>query len=127
ASVSDSASAGRARFVCEPAPALPPPVPALASLFQGAGQTVRETARVALPGIAGLKGGARVGTAGQGLWLEQPAGPGGVARAPVRLTPANQVCSNHMMAMAEHQGRLYLGSFDEGLCVREDQGYRRLD
>lgn len=115
--------AAAARFECEEMPPLPPPAPALASLFQGA----RVTARVALPGIAGLKGGALVGTAGQGLWLQEPVRPGGVARAPVRLTPADQVCSNHMMAMTEHDGRLYLGSFDEGLCVREGDGYRRLD
>ena len=101
------------RFECAAGPALPAPAPAVAPLLHGA----RVTARAP---IAEGAGGALVGTAGQGLWLVD-------GDAPVQLSPADQVCSNHIMAMAAHQGRLYLGSFDQGLCVSEGAGFRRLD
>lgn len=99
------------RFACVPAPALPAPEPAIAPLFRGARVTARAT----------VARGELVGTAGQGLWLVAD------DAAPAPITPADQVCSNHIMAMAAHQGRLYLGSFDQGLCVTEGAGFRRLD
>jgi hypothetical protein len=53
-----------------------------------------------------------VATAGAGLWL------GG--SKPRRLTPGDQICSNHMMAITSFAGRTYFGSFDEGLCSTKD-------
>jgi hypothetical protein len=106
----------RERFTCAPAPALDTPEPALAPRFQDARVTARAT----------FVGGELIGTAGSGLWLRRD-------RAhheedePILLTPAEQVCSNHMMAMAEFREQLYLGSFDEGLCVTDGTRFRRLD
>ena len=74
--------------------------------------------------LAGRMGGARiteklrhgkytfVATAGGGLWLD--------GENPERLTPSQQICSNHMMAITEFAGRTYFGSFDEGLCSTKD-------
>lgn len=86
------------RFVCSAAAPLASPAPVMAQSLRGARVTGR------------LPVGARVfvGTAGRGLWLD-----GATPRA---LSPTGQICSNHVMALAEHQGRLWLGSFDEGLC-----------
>lgn len=103
----------RTRFTCVPATVLATPEPALAPRFQGA----RVTARAA------ILGGELIGTAGNGLWLRRDRTPA----EPILLTPAGQICSNHMMAMAEFRGQLYLGSFDEGLCVTDGAGFRRLD
>ncbi|MFP6684905.1 MAG: hypothetical protein VB934_09335 [Polyangiaceae bacterium] len=97
------------RFLCEPAPSLPPAAPVTGPRFGGA----RETARLAH--------GARrfVGTAGRGLWLDGESTP--------RLMSApRQICSNHIMAMASHRGALYLGSFDEGLCVKRPDGFETI-
>ena len=88
-------------FLCVDAPRVTTPVPEVARMLEGA----RETARVP------ITGGWLVGTAGKGLWLdEQNHG----LRA---ISPRSQVCSNHVMAMATFKGRLYLGSFDEGVCA----------
>jgi ligand-binding sensor domain-containing protein len=103
----------RTRFTCVAAPVLATPEPALAQRFQDA----RVTARAA------ILGGELVGTAGNGLWLRRDRAPA----EPVLLTPADQICSNHMMAMAEYRGQLYLGSFDEGVCVTDGARFRRLD
>jgi len=74
--------------------------------------------------VAGRLGGARItkklrtegfvvtATAGAGLWLGDD--------APRPLTPTDQICSNHMMAMTAFRGRTYFGSFDEGLCSTAD-------
>ena len=74
--------------------------------------------------VAGRMGGARItkkvrdgdqtliATAGAGLWL--------AGKTPKRLTPVNQICSNHMMAITAFAGRTYFGSFDEGLCSTKD-------
>ena len=105
------------RFTCTPAPALDTPEPALAPRFQDA----RVTARAA------FIGGELIGTAGSGLWLRRDRAPHQEIEAPILLTPGDQVCSNHMMAMAEFRGQLYLGSFDEGLCVTDGARFRRLD
>jgi ligand-binding sensor domain-containing protein len=106
------------RLACVPAPELATPEPALAARFQDA----RVTAR------AGFAGGELIGTAA-GLWLRRAPhhGPHQETSEPELLTPAGQVCSNHVMAMAEFRGALYLGSFDEGVCVTDGAGFRRLD
>ena len=109
------------RFTCTPAPALDTPEPALAPRFQDARVTARAT----------FVGGELIGTAGSGLWLRRDRAshhePDHEMDEPILLTPENQVCSNHMMAMAEFRGQLYLGSFDEGLCVTDGARFRRLD
>ncbi|MEM9490558.1 MAG: hypothetical protein AAGC55_15530, partial [Myxococcota bacterium] len=46
---------------------------------------------------------------------------------PVRLTPDDQLCSNHIMAMTEYRGQLYLAGFDGGVCVTDGTTFRRLD
>lgn len=46
------------------------------------------------------------GTAGRGIWLD--------GRLPI--TPRDQICSNHIVAIAEWSGRTWFGSFDNGLC-----------
>jgi ligand-binding sensor domain-containing protein len=88
----------RDRFECVPAAALATPEPALAATYQGARVTARE--------------GGFVGTAGAGVWLD--------GERPRRLTPAGQICSNHVTAIAEWQGRVWFGTFDDGLCVTSD-------
>ena len=97
------------RFTCTPAPAVDTPEPTLASRFQDA----RVTAR------AVFVGGELIGTAGSGLWLRRDRSSHQEIDEPILLTPGDQVCSNHMMAMAEFREKLYLGSFDEGLCVTD--------
>ena len=69
---------------------------------------------------ATLEVGARrfTGTAGDGVWIE-----GEGAR---RLTPRDQICSNHVVGIAEHRGAVYLASFDEGLCRLVDGRYQTL-
>ena len=89
---------------CVPAPPLPPPVPSVAPLFHGA----RETARVQAAGRT------IVATAGQGIWSNDP-----------MLTPPGQLCGNHVEALAQFQGRLWVGAFDGGLCVLEGDGVFR--
>jgi hypothetical protein len=113
------------RFTCTPAAALATPEPTLAPRFQDA----RVTARAA------FVGGELIGTAGSGLWLrrdhtahhEQSHEPNDEIDQPILLTPEDQICSNHMMAMAEFREKLYLGSFDEGLCVTDGARFQRLD
>lgn len=92
-------------FQCVAAPRVTTPVPEVARMLHGA----RETARVPISGGRWL-----VGTAGKGVWLDEQ--PGGLQA----ISPRFQVCSNHVMAMAEFKGRLYLGSFDEGVCASID-------
>lgn len=103
----------RTRFTCVPAPVLATPEPVLAPRFQDARMTAR----------AAIMGGELIGTAGNGLWLRRDRTPAD----PILLTPTDQICSNHMIAMAEFRGQLYLGSFDEGLCVTDGARFRRLD
>ncbi|GAB4559880.1 MAG: hypothetical protein Tsb0020_06070 [Haliangiales bacterium] len=101
------------RFECVAADTVPAPTPVLAPRFQDTRISVQRE----------IVGATLIGTAGSGLWLVRD----DAAHSPVRLTPSEQICSNHMMAMAEFSGRLYLGSFDEGLCVTDGQGFRRLE
>jgi ligand-binding sensor domain-containing protein len=66
-----------------------------------------------------LAEGTLVGTHGAGLWLEARDG----ARA---LTPADQICTNHVQALTVFAGALYVGGFRDGLCVRSAGGFATL-
>jgi ligand-binding sensor domain-containing protein len=88
-------------FVCRAAAPLPAVEPAVAPMFRG----LRVTRRV----------GNWVGTAGGGLWIDEA--------TPSRITPSGQVCSNHITSMAEYRGRLWLASFDQGLCSHDAAGF----
>ena len=98
------------RFRCDAAPPAPAPAPPAkaSTLFRGA----RVTATEALPDGRQL-----VATAGQGLWL--------AGDAPRRLTPENQICSNHVVAVARARGRTWFGSFDQGLCSFDGTTFRQ--
>ena len=90
------------RWLCRAS--LPPAAaPAAPELYRGR----RVTAR----GMAG--GRPFVATAG-GLWV-----------AGRRLTPEDQICSNHVVALAAFAGRIWFGSFDEGLCSVDGRGHHR--
>lgn len=89
------------RFACSSADAVVPAVAAVAPRFHGA----RETARLRV-GEQTI-----VASAGAGLWLDGR-----------RITPSGQICTNHIHALAEFQGHLWVGGFDGGLCVLEDSG-----
>jgi ligand-binding sensor domain-containing protein len=91
------------RFRCGPAAALPLREPAAARFWHGA----RETARLTV-GAQTI-----IATAGAGLW-----------RGHRRLTPEGQLCANHVEALAEFQGALWVGTFDGGLCVLEGSRFR---
>jgi ligand-binding sensor domain-containing protein len=85
-------------FACGPAPTLPAPKPSYPEWMEG----TRVTSNLVL--------GKRrfVGTAGRGLWLD--------GQRPRRLSPGHQLCGNHIEAIAEFNGQLWVGTFDEGLC-----------
>jgi len=90
-------------FACTPAQPLPAPGPAVARLFHGA----RETQRI-------HHGGREiVATDGAGLWLDGR-----------RVTPAGQLCANHVQALAQRGGAIWVGTFDGGLCVLEGGRFR---
>jgi ligand-binding sensor domain-containing protein len=87
----------------------------------------RPPARAPRPQAPRLHGGQRVtaevqvggrtfvGTAGAGVWL-----------APARrLTPEDQICSNSIVALASFAGRIWYGSFDEGLCSFDGRHFTR--
>jgi ligand-binding sensor domain-containing protein len=98
-----------ARIVCMPLRDPIPVVPVAAPTAHG--RRVTTTLEV---------GGRRfVGTAGDGLWLE-----GERAR---RITPVGSICANHVVAIAEHRGVVYLGGFDDGLCRRVGDRYEAVD
>ncbi|MCA1825400.1 MAG: two-component regulator propeller domain-containing protein [Myxococcales bacterium] len=88
---------------CIAAPALPPSIPSVTPLFHGA----RETARVVANGTT------VVATAGKGIWSNDQ-----------MLTPPGQICGNYVEALAEFQGKLWVGGFDGGLCVLDGQRFR---
>jgi ligand-binding sensor domain-containing protein len=96
------------RFTCHSIPPSPPAVPGSEEL-EGA----RVTARLRLDGRE------LVGTAGRGLWLVEP----GLSR---RITPGGQIGSNHVMAIVEHRGSVFLGSFDEGLSRWDGRAFERV-
>ncbi len=110
----------RDRFQCQSKPALQPEAPAVARHFAGMRVTVQ----------AALVGAELVGTAGGGLWLLRKPTPDRPQRDDgERLSPRNQLCANHVMAMEHFAGRIYLGGFDGGLCVADAGAgrFRRLD
>jgi len=90
-------------FRCAAAPPLPAPVPSVAPLFHGA----RETGRLTVAGKT------VVATDGAGIWSNDQ-----------MLTPAGQICGNHVQALAEFKGALWVGAFDGGLCVLEGDRFR---
>lgn len=92
------------RFHCAaaPPPAASPPLPA--PRFQGA----RVTARLRVADTE------FIGTAGAGLFTADG----------TSLSPPNQICTNHVMAMARFGNRIWFGSFDEGLCSFDGQRFR---
>jgi ligand-binding sensor domain-containing protein len=99
-----------ARWRCEAAP----PVAAAAigarvGVFRGR----RVTAEVEVAGRTFL------GTAGGGLWL--------AGTAPRRLTPDDQICSNHVVALAAFAGQMWFATFDEGLCRFDGRRFERVD
>jgi ligand-binding sensor domain-containing protein len=95
-------AAAAARFRCVPAPPRAPEAPAAADeIVEGARVTVTRPL-----GEAEL-----VGTAGRGLWLRDTC-----RLRP--LTPGGQICGNHVVAAAAWRGRVWLGTFDQGLCSR---------
>ncbi len=91
------------RFACSAAAGPLQAVLAVVGRLHGA----RETAGLTIGGQT------IVATAGAGLWLDGR-----------RITPGGQICANHVEALAEFKGRLWVGGFDGGLCVLEDSGFR---
>src|SRR5512138_859780 len=91
-------SYGNAHFTCVDGGPLPLETPSVPELFAGS----RITARLILNGRE------IVGTAEKGLWL--------LDKPPRLLSPTGGLCGNHVMAMTEFAGELWLGTFDEGLC-----------
>ena len=93
-------------FVCSSAPPLAAAVPAAAPSFHGSRVT------------AGLQAAGKsvVATAGKGIWSNDQ-----------ELTPRGQICGNHLEALAEFGGQLWVGAFDGGLCVQRANGsFRRV-
>jgi ligand-binding sensor domain-containing protein len=96
------------RFACIEAPPLGAERPALLGMLDGHRVTVRLSV-----------GGARyVGTAGGGVYLD--------GDPPRRLTPDEQLCSNHVTDVVAHEGLVWIGTFDDGLCVLDDGTPRRV-
>jgi ligand-binding sensor domain-containing protein len=93
-------------FSCAPAPPLPLAPPVATRTFRGA----RVTAELEAGGVR------FVGTAGAGLWR--------AGASPRLLTPGGQVCGNHVVALARFRGRLFLGTFDQGLCAFDGTRFR---
>ena len=93
------------RFSCVPAPILDPPPPRPARIHHGH----RQTARVEAAGVS------FVATAGGGVWAGDQ-----------KLPPLGTLCGNHVEALAEFRGRIWVGTFDAGLCVREGGAFRRI-
>jgi ligand-binding sensor domain-containing protein len=85
------------RPTCEPAPMPELPLP-VAGRHAGARITVTD--------------GDLVGTAGAGLFHRG-----------VRLTPAGQICTNHVDSMVQWRGQVWLGGFDRGLCRFDGQRF----
>jgi ligand-binding sensor domain-containing protein len=94
-------------IACEQASPLPPPIPATADQVEGA----RVTVTIAMAGLEVL------GTAGRGVFVRRGA-------RLESITPRDQICSNHLVAIAAWRGRVWLGSFDEGLCTFESRRER---
>jgi hypothetical protein len=54
-----------------------------------------------------------------GLWLGGP--------SPRRLTSDDQICSNHVVAMAAFAGKTWFASFDEGVCSFDGAHFARAE
>ncbi|HUJ29018.1 MAG TPA: hypothetical protein VLW85_23520 [Myxococcales bacterium] len=93
---------GRDRFDCAPAPPLARELPAPGQRYRGA----RETGRIAW-------GRHLIVATSEGVFLDGR-----------RLTPEGQVCGNQISALAAYDGRVWAGSFDQGLCVLEGGAWR---
>ena len=91
------------RFACAPAPPAVRPPPTLSPIAYGARETVR------------LRAGGHeiVGTDGAGVWVDGR-----------RLTPRGQLCGDHVEALAEFRGSLWVGTFDAGACALEKGTFR---
>ncbi|WP_224366805.1 ligand-binding sensor domain-containing protein [Hyalangium versicolor] len=63
-----------------------------------------------------VNGVAWAGTRGQGVFRRDAGGW-------KRVTPAGQLCGNHVTALARHQGRLVVGTFDRGVCWERSDGH----
>ncbi len=64
------------------------------------------------PGVTSMlevEGAAWVGTRGQGAFRQQ-------GTQWKRVTPTDQLCGNHITALARHQGRRVVGTYDQGVC-----------
>src|SRR3954468_14800689 len=93
-------------FRCAGAPARPPPFAGIVALHRHA----RVTARLLHDGHEILA------TDGAGIWLDGR-----------RITPLAQLCANHVEALAEFQGALWVGTFDAGLCALEGGRFRAVE
>jgi hypothetical protein len=56
-----------------------------------------------------------VATAGEGVWLGER-----------RLTPEGQLCGNHVTALVRHEGRLHIGTFEDGVCRQTATGFETI-
>ncbi|RKH31159.1 hypothetical protein D7Y13_15730 [Corallococcus praedator] len=68
-----------------------------------------------VPAGATVLNGDWVGTHASGVFLRE-------AKGWRRVTPTGQLCGNHITALARHQGRLVVGTFDRGACWQRDDG-----
>jgi ligand-binding sensor domain-containing protein len=103
---SECALGAAGAFSCAPALPLVAAPPAVVSRSHGA----RETARLRAEGRE------IVATDGAGLWLDGH-----------RITPRDQICANHVEALASFRGALWVGAFDAGVCVLEGGRFRAVD
>ncbi len=83
-------------FHCVPAPMSPPRV-TVGQYHRG----LRVTATRAVAGETWR------GTAGGGLWVGDTS-----------VTPTGELCGNHVTSLERHEGDLWVGTFNDGLCVR---------
>jgi ligand-binding sensor domain-containing protein len=90
-------------FTCAPAEPFLPSAATVSPLFHGARVT----------GTTESGGKSIVATDGAGLWLGERL-----------LTPGGQLCGNHVQALAEFRGMLWVGTFDAGLCTFDGNGFR---
>ncbi|MCY1046642.1 hypothetical protein OV208_35390 [Corallococcus sp. bb12-1] len=68
-----------------------------------------------VPSGATVLNGDWVGTRASGVFFRE-------AKGWRRVTPTGQLCGNHITALARHQGRLVVGTFDRGACWQRDDG-----
>lgn len=56
-----------------------------------------------------------IATAGAGLWKDGP--------EPIPMTRSGEICTNHATALEVFDGRLWIGGFDDGLCIRDGDAF----